>query len=184
MTYDGSARTSPIHRREEQPHMAHLVEPFISRQQSYARAMEGHQPSPAPTVLDAHIEHPQPVRTNNAPTTHVHDADPNRNADRIRVSLLWEATTLNVWLNLKADGEAFYKAFQQQASKQHKDGFERATVVIKMKKDKAVPDKEAYALSLDEDDLEADWETTRGWLEANRRDKSPQIYGEVKIEDR
>jgi hypothetical protein len=52
-------------------------------------------------------------------------------------------------------------------------------MVIKMKKDKAILDENANALSIDEENLEADWETTKEWLEANRRDKSPHIYGEV-----
>jgi hypothetical protein len=145
--------------------------------------MESHQPSPAPTVLDAHIEHPQPLRPNNAPTTHVHDSDPNQAADRMRLSLLWDATTLNIWLDLNAHGEAFYKAFQQQAVKQRKNILDRATITIQLKKDRTVPDEAAYLLSLDEEDLEADWETTVEWLEANRRDKSPHIYGVVEIEE-
>jgi hypothetical protein len=90
---------------------------------------------------------------------------------------------LNIWLDLSAHGEAFYKAFQQQAVKQRKNILDRATITIQLKKDRTVPDEAAYLLSLDEEDLEADWETTVEWLEANRRDKSPHIYGVVEIEE-
>jgi len=145
--------------------------------------MGAHQPSPAHTVLGSHIEHPQPLRPNPAPANPAREADPNKAADRIRLSLVWDATTLNVWLDLNAHGEAFYKAFQQQATKQRKDILDRATMTILLKKDKSIPDEEAYALSLDEDDLEADWETTLEWLDANRRDKSPHICGMVKKEE-
>lgn len=46
-----------------------------------------------------------------------------------------------------------------------------------------MPDEEARPLSLAEDDLEADWEMTTEWLEANRRDKPPHIYGVVEMEE-
>jgi hypothetical protein len=46
-----------------------------------------------------------------------------------------------------------------------------------------MPDEEACPLSLAEDDLEADWEMITEWLEANRRDKSPHIYGVVEMEE-
>ena len=145
--------------------------------------MGTHQPSPAHTVLGSHIEHPQPLRPSPAPATPARDTDPNKATDRIRLSLVWDATTLNVWLDLNAHGEAFYKAFQQQATKQRKDISDRATMTVLLKKDKSIPDEEGYALSLDEDDLEADWETTLEWLDANRRDKSPHICGVVEMEE-
>jgi hypothetical protein len=91
--------------------------------------------------------------------------------------LLWGATTLNVWLDLSAHGEAFYRSFQQQAVKQRKTILDRAMMTIKLKNDKNTPDDESYPLSLDEEELEADWETTREWLDENRRDTSPHIYG-------
>jgi hypothetical protein len=154
-----------------------MVEPFLSRQQSYETAIGDHQPSPANTVLGSRIEHPQPLRTNSVATTPVRDADPNKASDRIRMSLLWGATTLNVWLDLSAHGEAFYRSFQQQAVKQRKTILDRAMMTIKLKNDKNTSDEESYSLSLDEEELEADWETTREWLDENRRDKSPHIYG-------
>jgi hypothetical protein len=98
------------------------------------------------------------------------------------MSLLWDATPLNVWLDPHAHSEAFWRSFQQ-AVKQRKTILDRAMMTIKLKKNKNIPDEEAYALCLDEDDLEADWETTIEWLEANKRDKPPHLYGVVEIEE-
>ena len=92
-------------------------------------------------------------------------------------------TTFNVWLDLNAHCDAFYKAFQQLAAKQRKSILDRATITIQLKNDKNMPDEEACPLSLAEDDLEADWEMITEWLEANRRDKSPHIYGVVEMEE-
>ncbi|KAI4609320.1 hypothetical protein J4E80_008569 [Alternaria sp. BMP 0032] len=179
MTYDGA---SSNHRQDDRYNPHHVVEPLISRQQSYARNMEGQQSSPAPTVMDTHIEHPHPLRPNLGPGAPVRDADPKKATDRIRLSVVWDATTLNVWLDLNEYGEDFYQAFQQQAAKQRKDILDRTTMRIQLKKDKSLPYEEAYSLSLDEDELEADWETTCEWLNANKRDKMPHIYGVVETD--
>ncbi|CAN9293775.1 unnamed protein product [Alternaria alternata] len=98
---------------------------------------------PAPTVLGSHIEHPQPLRPNIAAASPVQDADPNKNAGRIRLSISWDVTTFNVWLDLNAHCDAFYKAFQQQAAKQRKSILDRATITIQLKNDKNMPDEEA-----------------------------------------
>jgi len=83
-----------------------------------------------------------------------------------------------IWLDLRAPGETFYNAFHQLVEKR-KGIFERAMMTIYLKKDKQMPDDEAYPLSLDADNLEADWDTTVAWLEVNRRDKPPHVYGRV-----
>ena len=144
--------------------------------------MEGQQSSPAPTILDTHIAHPHPLRPNVGPGAPVQNADPKKATDRIRLSVVWDATTLNVWLDLNEYGEDFYQAFQQQAAKQRKDVLDRTTMRIQLKKDKNLPYEEAYPLSLDEDELEADWETTCEWLNSNKRDKMPHIYGVVETD--
>jgi hypothetical protein len=176
MTYDGA---SSIHHREDQYHQHHLVDPFISRQQSYARDTEGQQPSPAPTVLDTHIEQPQPRRPNPAPPASAPGTDPNKATDKIRLSLTWDATILKVWLDISACSEAFYEAFQKQAARQRKDILDRTTLTIQLMRDENLPFDKAYPLSLDEDDLEVDWEMTRKWLSANRNDIPPHIHGVV-----
>jgi len=59
--------------------------------------------------------------------------------------------------------------------------FDRAAIRIILKTDKQTPDDEAYKLSLEESDLEADWPTTLEWLEENKTGKSPRIYGRVQV---
>lgn len=95
---------------------------------------------------------------------------------------MWDVTTVNVWLDTGASGEAFYHNFQQQVGKR-KAISDRAMVRIYLRRDKNTPDDEVYELSLDEDELDADWETTVTWLEENKREKSPHIYGKVEIDD-
>jgi hypothetical protein len=86
-----------------------------------------------------------------------------------------------MWLDTSAPGEAFYDTFQQHFGKR-KVISDRVELKIYLKSDKQSPDDEAYALSLDADELDADWETTVSWLEENKREKSPHIYGKVEIE--
>jgi hypothetical protein len=103
-------------------------------------------------------------------------------SSRIRLSLTWDATPINVWLDLHGRGEAFFHAFQQLCAKR-KGEFDRSRTLILLKPDKHAPEDEAYALSLDEDEMDADWETTVAWIEEHRRDKSPHLYGEVRVEE-
>ena len=83
-----------------------------------------------------------------------------------------------MWLDLHAPGEDFFKTFQRLVEKR-KGIFDRTNITIYLKKDKLTPSDEAYPLSLDVDDLEADWDTTVAWLQDNKRDKSPHVYGTV-----
>jgi hypothetical protein len=101
-------------------------------------------------------------------------------SSRIRLSLTYDATPINVWLDLDAPGEAFFQSFQQQCVKRMKV-LDRSGAFIWLKPNKHAPDDEAYALSLDEDELDADWETTVAWIKENRRDKSPHLFGVVMV---
>jgi hypothetical protein len=103
-------------------------------------------------------------------------------SSRIRLSLTWDATPVNVRLDLDARCEAFFRAFQQMCVKRKGD-FDRSRTFILLKPDKHAPEDEAYALSLDEDELDADWETIVAWIKENRRDKSPHLFGEVRVEE-
>jgi hypothetical protein len=106
----------------------------------------------------------------------------NSASNRIRLSLIWDATWLTVGLDLDARCEAFFRAFQQLCVKR-KGEFDRSRTFILLKPDKHAPEDEAYALSLDEDEMNADWETTVAWIKEHRRDKSPHLYGEVRVEE-
>jgi hypothetical protein len=188
MTSDEPTNTASIQHQHQQYQSHHLLETFIAQQRVHGAAMEDPehpQYSPAATVLgslSSRIEHPQPLRPPGAPTTSAQDVDHNIATNKIRLSLLWDMTPVNVWLDLGAPGEAFFKSFQQMVKKR-KPLSERAMMTIYLKKDKHTPDDKAYALSLDEDDLDADWETTVTWLEENKRVKSPHIYGWVEVEN-
>ena len=141
--------------------------------------------SPAPTIRRSDPstqERILPLRTNATTALPVRHDDPNAAIVKIRLSLLWDATVINMWMYLNAPAEDFFQAFQEQAVKR-KSIPERSMMRICLKNDKHMLEDESYHLSLDEEDLDADWETTLEWLEGHKRDKSPHIYGVVQIQD-
>ncbi|KAF2848349.1 hypothetical protein T440DRAFT_536505 [Plenodomus tracheiphilus IPT5] len=109
-------------------------------------------------------------------------SDPNAPAGRIRLRIEWESTTINVWLDMDAPGEAFFQAFQKAAGKKHT--LERDETSLLLKKDKKSSDKDEYTLLLGADELDADWETTLEWLRNHMAEKPPNIYGKVDVGDR
>jgi hypothetical protein len=183
MAYNASESAIPIH---TQHHRNQFVETYVAEQRAQNTAMEDPQHSqysPAATVLgtrSSHFEQPQPPRHPAAPTTAVHNVDHNTSTNRIRLSLVWDVTSINVWLDLDAPGETFFKNLQQQIEKR-KPISDRAMMTIYLKKEKLMPDGEAYPLYLDKDELDADWETTVTWLNDNKREKPPHIIGRIQV---
>ncbi|KAH7066426.1 hypothetical protein BKA63DRAFT_161502 [Paraphoma chrysanthemicola] len=184
LTHDRSISATPIrhHHRQTQQMGNHATEEHI---QNLTRELsQSLQFSPATTVLGSRpsgLHHPQPVPIPAGHTATPHDTGQKPTSNRLRLNLVWDLTTVNVWLDTAAPGEAFYDTFQQHFGKR-KVIPDRTMLRIDLKCDKQCPDDQAYALSLDEDELDADWETTVSWLEENKRDKSPHIYGQVEIE--
>jgi hypothetical protein len=152
----------------------------MARQQAQGAAVEASRlsrHSPASTALHSRSSHMDPSQSSR-PSVSGHNADHNTGADKLRLSFEWGVTPMAIWMDLRAPGETFFEAFQQLVVKR-KGMFERDTMTILLKKDKQTPDDEAYPLSLNSDDLEADWEMTVEWLEENRREKPPHVYGKV-----
>ena len=184
--YDGSAHATPVQQQQQHQQQNVFMEGLFAQQHAKVAAMEesGHsQNSPTVTVLGSrslHTEHPQPLHHSPLPTASAHNVDQNTVTDRIRMNFLWEKTSMNVWLDMSAPGEAFFMTFQQLAEKRTRI-FDRAEVTIYLKKDKKTPDSEAYALSLDEEELQTDWETTLTWLEDNKRETPPHVFGWVQV---
>jgi hypothetical protein len=186
--YDGSAHAStvshqPHHIPRQQPEQG-FMEALLAQQHAKAAVMEESrlsQNSPTVTVLSTHslhAEHQQPLQPSPIPS-HNTDQTPN---DRLRVNLQWEKTSTLIWLDMSAPAEAFFMTFQQLAEKKKKL-FNRADVTICLRKDKLDPDGEEHDLSLDEEELQTDWETTLAWLVENKRDTAPHIFGRVLLEN-
>ncbi|EDU45109.1 predicted protein [Pyrenophora tritici-repentis Pt-1C-BFP] len=188
MTGDGSARSLPRRDQGEQLQPNSMIEAFMSQQQLRGVEQEVRQNqrnSPAPTVRRSHpsnTEHSLPLRTNATSAPSVRHDDPNASTTKIRLSLVWEKTVINMWIDLNAPAEDFFRVFQEHAEKRTSIP-ERSLMRICLKSDKEMPDHESYDLSLDEEDLDADWETTLDWLEEHKRQKSPHIYGVIQIQD-
>ena len=91
-------------------------------------------------------------------------------------------TTFNVWLDLDGPAEAFFLAFQQQVSKR-KEILDRSLITIYLKTEQQSPDVTEHPLCLGPDELDADWEPTVEWLENNKREKSPHIYGTIEVDE-
>lgn len=89
-------------------------------------------------------------------------------------------TVVKVWLDLDNHAEGFFLAFQQQASKRRTMP-DRSSMTIHFKTEQNAPDDAAYSLTLDQEDLDADWGEAVLWLEKNKRELSPHIYGRVVV---
>lgn len=128
--------------------------------------------------------HPQVIRTETNPlhTTveSVPDLNHHNGSNKLRLCIMWEATQINVWLDMAGPGEAFFKAFQKVVGKR-KIIPDRTMMTIVMKNDESMPDELAAWVPLDEDSLDADWDTVQEWLNKNKRDKTPHIFGRVEI---
>jgi hypothetical protein len=123
-----------------------------------------------------------PVRAAGTFTNSVPEVDHNNGSSKLRLNILWDATQINVWLYTAGPGEAFFKAFQKEVGKR-KTIPDRTMIKIVLKNDKDMPDELAYQVPLDEDSLDADWDTIKQWLDTNKRDKTPNIYGRVEVDE-
>ena len=95
---------------------------------------------------------------------------------------MWDVTTFNVWLDLDDPADAFFLTFQQQVSKR-KTIHDRSTMTIYLKPERQSPNNIAYPLSLDSDSLDADWIVTKEWLEENKKDRPPHIFGTIEVDE-
>ncbi|CAO2651613.1 Nn.00g041830.m01.CDS01 [Neocucurbitaria sp. VM-36] len=193
LMYDGSASATPIQqqpvhqqppRQQQQQHT--FMDTLLARQQSNFAAREEtrlSQNSPAATVLGSrslHTEHSQPQNPSAVPTASVCSSDQDTVSDRIRLHITWDRTLLKVWLDMRSPCETFFRTFQEAVEKR-KGLFDRSNIIIFLKKDKLWPDNEAYPLSLNEDDLEADWDETVSFLKENPM--LPNVYGRIEVGD-
>jgi hypothetical protein len=105
-------------------------------------------------------------------------SDPNR---KLRLELEWGVTIIQVWLFLDNSADAFFHAFQKLVSKR-KTMPDRSLITIYLKPDRNATDEAAHALSLDQDDMEADWDRIVELLERNRNEHSPHFFGTVDVE--
>ncbi|KAJ4989268.1 hypothetical protein SVAN01_05173 [Stagonosporopsis vannaccii] len=137
------------------------------------------QPSPMPTSRN--IRSTQEGRTKSTPPpiqTPSNDSErPNRS---LRLSLKWGTTPINLSLDLDSSAEKFSIALKE-ASK-HKQVHNWNSWVIWLKTEPQSPEDSAYRLTLG-DDLDAYWDVTVDWLEQNKRDKPPHIWGLVQFEE-
>jgi len=85
-------------------------------------------------------------------------------------------------MDLNALADDFFQAFAEKAKKR-KIMPERFSISIRLKNHKNMLDDESYDLSLDKEDLDADWETTLEWVNKHKRVDSPHIYGLIQIQD-
>ena len=157
------------------------MDSFLAQQVQGLR-MESPQhsaPSSPRTVLgsrSSHVEHRQPQRVSPAHPVPASASSSSASSKRLRLNLRWNATTFNIWLDTNDSAEAFFLAFQQQASKRH-EIFNRELTKISLK-----AGQQSSELSLALEDLEADWDSMVEWLRENKRDKPPHVYGEVEVE--
>jgi hypothetical protein len=83
-----------------------------------------------------------------------------------------------MWLDLDSPSNAFFLAFSKEAGKRRAMP-DRNSLTIYLKPEQHTPDVAAYPLSLDEESLDADWFGTVKWLDENKRERSPHVFGTV-----
>lgn len=179
--YDDSIRGAAIKNHFPQ----HFMDEAIARQHiqsaGFKDGSHSVQQAPAGTAFDSpapRMPQKHANQSSTSPTPSILHSDPSIATERIRLQLVWDLTPIMMWLDLHDSGEAFFQAFQLQADRR-KRVFDRATMTIFLMTDKTTPENEAYPLSLNEDDLHVDWDTTVTWLEEHRREKAPHIFGKI-----
>jgi hypothetical protein len=140
----------------------HLVQPpsTATIRNTRSTRVDHSQPTPAPIQVSG----------NNSET-------PNR---KLRLSLKWDKTPVNLWLDLDGPAAAFFQALRDVSKRRQVHDWDSLAIYLKTKSQS--PGDIAYRLSLDAEELDADWETTVEWLEENKRDKTPHIYGSIEVE--
>ena len=160
------------------------VESYLDQQRSQGLGEGLHPRAPCSTatvVPDTRVPHAgqsQPFRVAATTPSAASHRDPDPSIRKLRMNLKWDANTFNVWLELDHHAQAFLQAIQQQVNKR-RQVHDWTSVMIDLKTEQQSPDSSAYEISLHPDDLDADWETHVAWLEVNKRDNSPHIFGTV-----
>lgn len=113
---------------------------------------------------------PVQIRSNNSET-------PNR---KLRLSLKWDTTPVNLWLDLDSSAEVFFQALRDVSKRRQVHDWN--SWVVWLKTELQSPDETAYRLALGEE-LDADWDITVDWLEQNKRDKPPHICGSFEFQE-
>lgn len=124
-----------------------------------------------------------PVRAHAPSANPTSEIDPNRAQDRIRLNIVWDTASINVWLGLTEPSDTFFREFQTEIEKRKKIITDRALLTIIVSNEKSTPAERSYRMELAEDCLDADWDITKEWLEDNKRDKAPHIYGRVEVDE-
>lgn len=160
------------------------VEEFVAKQNIPGLETDfgrhSHQ-STAHTVIDARASRTEhqlphhPPSVSHIPGTSSAHSNFNR---KLRLELNWGLTMIKMWLELDNPAEAFLEAFQKQVIKQRSLP-DRKLVTIYLKTEQRLPNDASYPLSLDQEDLEADWAGTVSWLEENSREISPHVFGTI-----
>lgn len=127
----------------------------------------------------SHTRHPSLISNTAASVVPV---PTNSQPEKMRLSCKIDSILLNIWLDLDAHADAFL-ANVDDAFRKRKLVFDQTVTTILLKANPQVPDQGDYLLSLDEDDLEADWVETTRWLRINKNAISPHIFGDIQIEN-
>ncbi|KAF2848340.1 hypothetical protein T440DRAFT_520037 [Plenodomus tracheiphilus IPT5] len=179
MTGDDSSTTTIQHQPSQQhQQVPSFLQPMFNQQHpSQPLASSAAHPARPRT----HIDTSRLTQSPAIPTasTH-HTGDPNVATDRLRLCIEWGKTPIMVWIDLCASGDAFFQAFHKLAV-QRKRTLERTETTLFLRQTKEGLDDEEYPMSLDEDELDADWEMTVDWLKDNKKEKPPHIYGRVEV---
>ncbi|KAH9878149.1 hypothetical protein J1614_003366 [Plenodomus biglobosus] len=179
VTGDDSSTTTVQHQSaQHHQQLPQFLQPIFNQskppQQSSPTAVHPSRPA-------VQIDTSSPARSPAVLAASTHQtSDPNVAIGRIRLSLDWGLTPIQMWLDLCASGDAFFQTFQKHAL-QRKRTFERAETTIYLRQTKKGHDEEEYPVSLGEEELDADWELTVSWVVENKRDKPPHIHGRVEV---
>ena len=101
--------------------------------------------------------------------------------ETIRLNCVWDKTLISVNIDLHANGETFFNTIQATFRKRKKT-LDRSVHSILFKIEKASPDTDGCSLSFDEANLSMDWDSTLEWMNENRREKPPHLFGKVECD--
>lgn len=132
------------------------------------------RPLPTPSSRNTRLTQNDLTRST-SPPVQIPNSNSETSGRKLRLSLKWDKTPVNLWLNLDHPPERFSQTLQDVCKR--KDVKDWNSWVIWVKTGPLSPEDSAYCIALGQEDLHADWETTVQWLEENRRDKPPHLCG-------
>lgn len=103
-------------------------------------------------------------------------------SDKVRVMCTLGKTKFGIWLDLDSHPGEFVNNVEKQF-KRREIRFDQSATVLWLKPEKGTPDEENYELSLNEDDLDADWATAIDWLRDAKKENSHVMYGVFHIDE-